>query len=121
MALTNAEKQRAWRARHVDRRHRVALIDSMLMWRQLASGQTFKIQLGWNWVTIDANFFYLASLICGVLETDKAINQLRWSLTKCVRDRQLARREAGSRAVRRGPAEEAFLEWHRRYSVRRFV
>jgi len=46
MALTNAEKQRAWRKRHAARRRTVARIATLLMRQRLFGRDTFKTQLG---------------------------------------------------------------------------
>jgi hypothetical protein len=94
VALTNAEKQARWRLRHADQRRRVARIATTLMRRSHSTGRAIETKVGWNAVTFDEYFYTLATLICGVLKTDKAIKQLRWALAKCLHDRARGREAA---------------------------
>ena len=97
MALTNAEKQRAWRQRHAERRRAVAQIASMLMRRSHTDGEMIEgPRIGWNAfgvdVKYDAYFLRLAVLLAKCFSQDNEIKQLRWALEGCLRDRKSARR-----------------------------
>jgi hypothetical protein len=93
MALTNADKQRRWRAAHAGRRQSVARIATMLMRRSHTTGRTFELKVGWYETTVDEYFLKLAALLGDALKTDKAIRQLKNALSDCLRARQAARRQ----------------------------
>jgi hypothetical protein len=112
MALTNAEKQARWRGRHADQRRRVPRIATLLMRRSHSTGRAVETKVGWNTVTFDGYFYTLASLICDVLKTDRAIKQLRWALAKCLGDRRFRRQAIGDRS-RRGRRLGKFLRQRR--------
>jgi hypothetical protein len=105
MALTNAEKQRAWRQRHAERRRTVVRIATMLMRRSHKDGRTFETRFGWNAVTFDGYFHTLASRLADVLKTDRAIMQLRWALTDILTKRRQGRSYA--RMTRERSREQA--------------
>jgi len=112
MPLTNAEKQRRWRTAHADRRRTAARITSMLMRRSHATGRTSETQYGWNTVMVDGYFYSLAGLLCDLLKTDRAINQLKWALASCVNGRKRARRERLWPArCDRARSREQSIEW----------
>lgn len=112
MAMSNAEKQRRWRAAHADRRRDVQRIATMLTRRSHAVGRTIEAKVGWNGVTFDAYFYTLAVLLTNVLKTDRAINQLRWGLASVLNDRRSTRREAAwSARCGRERAQEQAIAW----------
>jgi hypothetical protein len=91
MALTNAEKQRRWRAAHADRRRKVQRIATLLM-RSRVTGRVHKVAVGWYETNIDEHFFQLADATIDVLGTEKAISQLKSALWYFLAQRQSARR-----------------------------
>jgi hypothetical protein len=93
MPLTNAEKQKRWRAAHGDRRRTVQRIATLLMRHSHPEGHTDEITVGWYTTKVDAYFFKLADLICDALGTDKEIRQLKNALAYYLDRRQSSRRE----------------------------
>ena len=71
------------------------------MRRSRSDGAIIEAKVGWNDVTFDAYFARLAGVLCALLGSDRAINQLRYALAKCLDERKFARQQQASPAQRR--------------------
>ena len=101
MALSNAEKQARWRARHAEQLQQASRLAALLLRRSRSDGAVIKAKVGWHDVTFDAYFARLAGALCAMLGSDRAIKQLRWALAKCLDERKHARQALASPAQQR--------------------
>jgi hypothetical protein len=98
MALTNAEKQRRWRAAHAKRRRSVARVAAMLSRNAFAERKTHPVRVGMVQIDVDQYFLKLADLISEALSPDKTVKQdrrvkqLSWALLHRLRFRKEERK-----------------------------
>lgn len=80
MALSNAEKQARWRARHAGQRQQASRLAALLLRRSRSDGEQIKTKVGWNDVAFDRYFLRLAWVLCTILGSDRAVNSFagRW-------------------------------------------